>query len=185
MRKRIRDRERRHPTDRRFGGGRIPMRAGPGGAPLRDACRARMRHKSRVRIACIAAVAAALAGCGSDKSESLPAACTEGPDVVVRALAKAPAPVTIDGTPISECFNRDATSDDVQIVGTNLLGAAQQLVDRNQALQLGYLIGAARRGAKRNGLGDEIVRRLEAEATVDAAQRANYDRGLRAGAATG
>jgi hypothetical protein len=138
-----------------------------------------------VRIACIAAVAALLAGCGGDKSESLPAACTNGPDAVVKALAKAPAPVTIDGTPISECFNRDASGDDVQIVGTNLLAAAQQLADDGQALQLGYLIGAARRGAKRNGLGAEIVRRLEAESSGLSGPRADYRRGLRAGLTQG
>jgi hypothetical protein len=138
-----------------------------------------------VRIACIAAALALLAGCGGDKSESLPAACTNGPDAVVKALAKAPARVTIDGTPISECFNRNASGDDVQIVGTNLLAAAQQLADQKQALQLGYLIGAARRGAKRNGLGDEIVRRLEAETSGIGRARADYQRGLRAGLAQG
>jgi hypothetical protein len=138
-----------------------------------------------VRIACIAATLALLAGCGGDKSESLPAACTNGPDAVVKALAKAPAHVTIDGTPISECFNRDASGDDVQIVGTNLLAAAQQLADQKQALRLGYLIGAARRGARRNGLGDEIVRRLEAETTGLGSGRAAYARGLRAGLAQG
>ena len=138
-----------------------------------------------MRIACIAATLALLAGCGGDKSESLPAACTNGPDAVVKALAKAPAHVTIDGTPISECFNRDASGDDVQIVGTNLLAAAQQLSDRGQALQLGYLIGAARRGAKRNGLGAEIVRRLEAESAALGRCRAAYTSGLRAGLAQG
>jgi hypothetical protein len=138
-----------------------------------------------VRIACIAVLGLAFAGCGNDKSESLPAACTEGTEAIVKALAKAPAPVTIDGTPISQCFNRDASGDDVQIVGTNLLGAAQQLADRGEALQLGYLIGAARKGAKRNGLGAEIVRRLEAETTVGAGRKAAYNRGLRAGTATG
>jgi hypothetical protein len=138
-----------------------------------------------VRIACIALAAALLAGCGSDKSESLPAACTDGPDAVVKALAKAPAPVTIDGTPISQCFNRDASGDDVQIVGTNLLAAAQQLSDKGKALPLGYLVGAARRGAKRNGLGDEIVRRLEAESSGLSEGRSDYERGLRAGLAQG
>jgi hypothetical protein len=138
-----------------------------------------------VRIACIAAALALLAGCGGDKPESLPAACTNGPDAVVKALAKAPARVTIDGTPISECFNRNASGDDVQIVGTNLLAAAQQLADQKQALQLGYLIGAARRGAKRNGLGDEIVRRLEAESSSVSSDRPDYRRGLRAGLAQG
>jgi hypothetical protein len=138
-----------------------------------------------VRIACIAALGLALAGCGNDKSESLPAACTEGSDAIVKALARAPAPVTIDGTPISHCFNRDASGDDVQIVGTNLLAAAQQLADRGEALQLGYLIGAARRGAQRNGLGAEIVRRLQAETDALGGARAGYRRGLRAGLAQG
>jgi hypothetical protein len=145
-----------------------------------------------VRIALVVLVAAVLAGCGGDRSEPLPAACTEGPAAFTKALAAAPGAVTIDGkTPISHCFNRDATGDDVQIVGTFLLSAAQQLGDRTRAgdkaaaLKLGYLIGAAQRGAKRNGLGDEIVRRLEAEATVAPAERAAYDRGRRAGSAAG
>jgi hypothetical protein len=138
-----------------------------------------------VRIACIAAVALALSACGSDKSESLPAACTEGPAVIVKALGDAPGAVTIEGTPISACFNRDASGDDVQIVGTNLLAAAQQLADRGQALQLGYLVGAARKGAERNGLGAEIVRRLEAESSSLGGGRAAYQRGLRAGLAQG
>jgi hypothetical protein len=138
-----------------------------------------------VRIACIAVIGVLLAGCGGDKSESVPAACTEGPAAVVGALAKAPAPVTIDGTPISHCFNRDASGDDVQVVGTILLAAAQQLSDEGRPLELGYLVGAARRGAKRNGLGAEIVRRLEAEASGLGSGRAAYRRGLRAGLAQG
>jgi hypothetical protein len=126
-----------------------------------------------------------LAGCGSDRSESLPAACTQGPGAFVDALAKAPAAVTVDGTPISRCFNRDARGEDVQILGTNLLGAAQQLADRGQALQVGYLIGAARRGAKRNGLAAELVRRLRQEPTAEMIASSDYKRGLRAGLATG
>jgi hypothetical protein len=145
-----------------------------------------------VRIALLVVIAGLLAGCGADRSESLPAACTGGPPAFTKALARAPGAVTIDGrTPISHCFNRGASGEDVQIVGTMLLAVAQQLGDKARAgddtaaLRLGYLIGAARRGAKRNGLGDEIVRRLEAETAVAAAQRAAYDRGLRAGSAEG
>jgi hypothetical protein len=137
-----------------------------------------------VRWLAVICVAAA-AGCGGDKSEPLPTACSTGPGVVVKALAKAPAPVTIDGTPISRCFNRNASGDDVEIVGTNLLTAEQELLDRHQALQVGYLIGAARRGAERNGLGAEIVRRLEAEASRVSSAGAGYQRGLRAGLAQG
>jgi hypothetical protein len=132
-----------------------------------------------------------LAGCGSDRSESLPAACTEGPGAIQKALVKAPARVTVDGTPISECFNRDARGDDEQIVGTNLLAAAQQLGDRAKggdeqaALRLGYLVGAAKRGSKRNGLGAEIIRRLEVETSGLGSTRAAYERGLRAGSTQG
>jgi hypothetical protein len=130
-----------------------------------------------------------LAGCGgSGSKEALPTACKQGPGIVMKALAKAPAAVALGGvTPISHCFNRDATGDDVQIVGTNLLAAAQQLGDRARAgdtkaaLRLGYLVGAARKGARRNGLGAEIVRRLEVEAAGASARSPAYDRGLRAG----
>ncbi|MEA2425087.1 MAG: hypothetical protein QOH13_1497 [Thermoleophilaceae bacterium] len=126
-----------------------------------------------------------LAGCGSDRSESLPAACIQGPGAVMKALAKAPAAVTLGGAPISRCFNRNAHGQDEQIVGTNLLSAAQQLGDRGQAVRLGYLVGAARRGSARNGLGDELVRRLEAEAPPSGARRREYERGLLAGLRTG
>jgi hypothetical protein len=138
------------------------------------------------------AVLVALAGCGGDKSESLPRPCTEGPAAILKALAKAPANVSIDGTtPISQCFNRDASGNDVQIVGTFLLSAAQQLGDRarqgdeRSALRLGYLVGAAQRGARRNGLGSEIVRRIEAETDGLGSSRAAYQRGRRAGLING
>jgi hypothetical protein len=141
-----------------------------------------------VPAACIAVV---LAGCGRDRSESLPPICMEGPGAVLKALAKAPGNVAMHGTPISRCFNRDANGDDIEIVGTNLLAAAQQLADRARAgdaraaLRLGYLIGAARKGARRNGLGAEIVRRLETEVSLGAASHRPYERGLRAGLSGG
>jgi hypothetical protein len=168
MRKRISDRERRHTLI-------VGSRA----------------DTSCVRRLLIPVLVVVIAGCGADRSESLPAACTAGPDAVQKALAKAPAAVTVDGTPISECFNRDARGDDVQIVGTNLLAAAQQLGDRakqgdqDAALRLGYLVGAARKGAKRNGLGAEIVRRIEVETSGLGSGRTAYERGLRAGSQQG
>ena len=136
-------------------------------------------------------IALAVAGCGGNKHEKLPAACSSGPLAITTALQKAPAAVTIDGTPISRCFNRGASGDDIQIVGTDLVTAASQLHDRTQqgkpgaALQLGYLVGAAERGYKRSGLGDELVRRIEAEASGLGTARADYERGLRAGLASG
>jgi hypothetical protein len=131
------------------------------------------------------ALLSAVAGCGSSGAEKLPVACTQGPGAVVKALAAAPRAVTIGGTPISRCFNRDARGQDVQIVGTNLLAAAEELAAGRRGLELGYLIGAARRGAKRNGLGDELVRRLQQEPTGALIHSADYQRGLRAGLSTG
>jgi hypothetical protein len=154
--------------------------------PLAPECAITPGMRAWPAIACLLPV---LAGCGS--SAKLPAGCNQGPDAIVKALGKAPAAVAIDGTPISGCFTRNASSDNVQIVGTNLLGAAEQLGDRARAgdpkaaLQLGYLIGAAQRGSRRNGLGDELVRRLDAETTVAATGQAAYARGLRAGEAGG
>ena len=131
-----------------------------------------------------------VAGCGSNGSEKLPAPCSDGPEPVLKALAAAPGAVAMDGTPISRCFNRGASGDDEQILGTGLVGAAQQLADGARtdprtALQLGYLVGAAERGAKRNGLGAEIVRRLQAEAAAAAPNPKAFDRGRRAGLAGG
>jgi hypothetical protein len=133
-----------------------------------------------------------LPGCGHSKTERLPAACSQGPLAITQALQKAPGEVAIGGqTPISRCFNRNASGNDIQVVGSDLLTAAQRLHDDAQqgkpgaALQLGYLVGAARRGAKRSGLGDELVRRLEAETSGLGNARARYERGLRAGLTRG
>jgi hypothetical protein len=132
----------------------------------------------------------ALAGCGS--SEKLPAICTGGPAPVRKALAAAPAAVRMDGVAISHCFTRNASADDVQVVGESLLAVAQDLAVRAQsasegpdALQLGYLIGAARRGAARSGVASELVRRLGEETGDLPARSAAYERGLRAGLAKG
>ena len=56
---------------------------------------------------------------------------------------------------------------------------------RRKRFLLGYLIGAAQRGNKRSGLGDELVRRLEAETGGLGSGRSDYERGVRAGLARG
>src|SRR5437763_954952 len=128
-----------------------------------------------------------IAGCGGNGRESLPSACTTGPAAIEKALAAAPAQVTVGGIPLSHCFTRDASADDVQIVGTNLLAVAQHLSDEaapdpegGAALRLGYLVGASRRGAARNGLAAELVRRLEQEGARLPPDSSAYQRGLRA-----
>jgi hypothetical protein len=144
------------------------------------------------RIAALAAVAA-IAGCGNNPDiqvTNLPVECVGVPSRVLKALERAPAPVRVGGVPISHCFIKDQSGTDVQILGTTLVAAAQQLGDRAgsdgaMALRLGYLVGAAQRGARRNGVADELVRRLEAETGGVGGNRQAYQRGLRAGLATG
>ena len=141
------------------------------------------------RLAALA-IATVIAGCGS-ASQRLPADCVRGPAAFERALRAAPGQVTVGHTRISQCFVHNASSDDVQVVGTYLLTAAQEISyraqqgDRSAAVQLGYLIGAASRGADRNGVSTELVRRLEAEAGGTDKLHAALEQGLRAGRAEG
>jgi hypothetical protein len=148
-----------------------------------------------VRSAAVLVVLVVLAGCGgSDNSDiritDQPPECAGDSAGLLKALGAAPGRVTVDGRPISRCFRRNQDSAELQALGTGFLAAAQQLGDRaaadpGAALQLGYLIGAARRGAQRYGVADEMVRRLEGETGALGPNRAAYGRGLRAGLAQG
>lgn len=146
----------------------------------------------RAAVAVAATVGAAIAaGCGGGDPPPLPPACTEGPDPVLHALARAPGRVRLDdGTPLSECVAKAFDDGEIQQLGVALTPAADRLADRatpTAALQLGYLIGAVRRGASRtNGVHAELVRHLEATATsTGAALQAATRRGIAAGEATG
>jgi hypothetical protein len=129
-----------------------------------------------------------LAGCGDDKQRPA-AACTEGPESVLVALRKAPAPVTLGGRPLSRCLTDGSNADDVQVVGAAWVEAAGSLADRAadspngpDALRLGYLVGAAELGASRTpGIHSEMVRRLEQEATPVLGRSRALARGRRAG----
>jgi hypothetical protein len=151
--------------------------------------------------ACLACAALGLTAC-DDGSTPLSAGCTQGSDPIERALGAAPGRVVLpDGTPLSHCV-RDARSDaDLQNVGLAMSAAADHLSERATAgdtaaaMGLGYLAGAARRGGKKtNGVGLELVRRVElragrlvgdgaARGTV--AVRAAIRRGLAAGERSG
>ncbi|MFL5893996.1 MAG: hypothetical protein ACJ76Z_02640, partial [Thermoleophilaceae bacterium] len=117
-------------------------------------------------------------------------ACAGDSAALVKALAKAPGRVLVDGEPISHCFTANEDAADVQALGTSLVGAAQRLGDRaasdaRAALELGYLIGAARRGSERSSVTAEMVRRLEGEAGRVGSNASAYKRGLRAGLVKG
>jgi hypothetical protein len=158
-----------------------------------------MRRMLR-RLAALLAVAAlgpAAAGCGADDPPPIDAACTASAAAIERALARAPAPVTLaSGTRLSDCVARARSDADLQNTGSALTRAADDLAmraergDAQAAIGLGYLVGAARRGAKHTaGIHAELTRRMESSARVLADGGATVAtalrRGVRAGEATG
>jgi hypothetical protein len=141
-------------------------------------------------LAGLAAVLAAV-GCGAQEESTVPVACKAGPDAVGRALADAPEPVRVHGIPLSECLSAASDQADLQAVGSAFVESASDLApearadpESAEALRLGYLVGAARRGAV-PGIHEELVRRLEQELTgVDTSSKA-FERGERAGRISG
>jgi hypothetical protein len=145
----------------------------------------------RLRTGLFAALALALAACGSD-TPPLSGDCTRGVSLGA-ALAAAPGQVALpDGTRLSDCVRRAESDSEIQEVaaGATTLAdflAAQAKTSDDAAVRLGYLIGAARRGASHTpGIHAELVRRLEdAAAAVPRTRRAALDRGLAAGERAG
>jgi hypothetical protein len=149
-----------------------------------------------VRAARVAAIAAlALAGCGSSKPDAMPAACRGDHAALTAALARAPAPVSLaGGTRLSRCVSTAGTGGDLQSLGIALTQIADELrarADRDggAALQLGYLVGAVRRGAAGTpGIASQLARRVEASSApqlVRPGPRAQLERGIRLGEAGG
>jgi hypothetical protein len=156
----------------------------------------------RIRIAIVFAAAACLiaAGCG-EPSDSTPVACLEGTGAYVQALGAAPGVVKLQGeTLISECLAENQQGGDLATVGTALVAAATRLNAEARAepggdanLQLGYLLGAAERGAEgTNGIHTDLIRRLSAAARYSPDNRplppaflSTYREGFDAGQARG
>jgi hypothetical protein len=140
--------------------------------------------------------AVALAACGAT-SAPLDGACLSSAGTIERALARAPQPVTLpSGTRLSQCVANARSDSDLQTAGAVLTRAADHLAaaaragDADAALRLGYLVGAARRGAARTaGIHAELQRHIERAAAVlvDGGARvaAALAHGQRAGEATG
>lgn len=124
---------------------------------------------ARVAIALSALLAVlAIAGCGK-QDNSTPVACLEGRSAYIAALASAPGEAALDGdTPISECLAENQQGGDLATVGAALVEAATALNAEAREepggganLRLGYLIGAAQRGAERTeGIHADLLRRL-------------------------
>ncbi len=126
----------------------------------------------RLLTALLVPLALLVASCGSP-DDSTPVACLEGSGAYLRALRAAPGEVRLRGdTPISGCLAENQAGGDLATVGAAMLRAATGLNAEARAqpggdanLELGYLLGAAQRGAdETEGIHDELVRRLTAAA---------------------
>jgi hypothetical protein len=122
--------------------------------------------RARIGIALLTLVV--LAGCGSTDS-STPVVCLEGEGAYLKALEGAPGEVKLQGeTLVSECLVENQKGGELATVGTALVGVATKLNAEARAepggeanLQLGYLLGAAERGASQtDGIHAELIRRL-------------------------
>jgi hypothetical protein len=111
---------------------------------------------------------AALAGCGS-QDDSTPVACLEGTGAYEKALRNAPGEVLLEGeTPIGDCLASNQSGGDLARVGeamvetaTTLNAEAREADGGQPAIDLGYLLGAAQRGAEDSeGIHADLVRRL-------------------------
>ncbi|HEU4706940.1 MAG TPA: hypothetical protein VFS64_07125 [Solirubrobacterales bacterium] len=123
-----------------------------------------MRARFVIFVACVFA----LAGCGSQDG-STPVVCLEGAMAYERALRDAPGEVLLGGeTPIGDCLASNQKPGDLAGVGKAMVEAATKLnaqareEDGGQAAtELGYLIGAAQRGAEDSeGIHADLIRRL-------------------------
>jgi hypothetical protein len=148
-----------------------------------------MSRRRALAMALLAAGAIA-GGCGND-DRPLPAACTSGTRALAAALRSAPRPVALaDGTKLSTCVARARSEADLQNVGAAFTRIADRLAavmpaSDDAALQLGYLIGATRRGARHtSGIHLELVRRLDQTVSLDGPpgpRQAAFRQGVAAG----
>jgi hypothetical protein len=127
-------------------------------------------------------------GCGQDE-EQIASACKDGSVAVRKALRDAPAAVRLGGAPLSDCLSEEADGGELQLVGTSFVEAAAALApsarrrpEGRAALELGYLMGAARRGGSTTqGVHSELLRRMEQELAGVDTRAASFRRGERAG----
>jgi hypothetical protein len=160
--------------------------------PLRSAIR-------RAGSAAIALSLALLAGCGgSDDDDETPAACLANNQGYLQALEGAPGPVRLGGsTPISECLVPAQEAGQLASVGQEMIVAATKLNNEarrdpgaHAAVELGYLIAAASKGA--DAIHTDLVRRLnsaaqfsQSGAALPASFQRAFGRGYAAGRASG
>lgn len=133
------------------------------------------------RALVLAALLSGLAACGcGGPGDSTPVACLEGTKAYLRALERAPGEVRLEGgTPISDCLAENQQAGDLATVGLAMVTAATRLNSEARArpggaanVELGYLLGAAKRGAAdTEGIHAELIRRLVVAARYSPAGR--------------
>jgi hypothetical protein len=135
----------------------------------------------------ILALALLATSCGSGE-DSAPVACLEGPSFYLGGGR--------DGVLVSECLAENQSGGDLANVGAAMLAAATKLNAEARAepggaanVGLGYLLGAAQRGAGGTaGIHAELIRRLTAAAHYSPGERplpAAFRRAYRRGYDTG
>jgi hypothetical protein len=141
--------------------------------------------------AVLTASSLAVIACGSEPPP-MPLICTDTDAAgYLHALTAAPGPVRLrGGVPISKCTRLVLTDADLQVLGTNVHGAAETLAlraargDAAAALQLGYLSAAVDRGSGTTGIAAELARRVQT-AVVAAGEAPEIQRALARGGAAG
>jgi hypothetical protein len=125
-------------------------------------------NRSRLNLFFLLIGVALVAGCGS-QGDSTPPACLEGASTYKKALQDAPGEVRLGGEiAISDCLASNQQAGDLSRVGeamletaTSLSAQAREKDGGDAAVQLGYLIGAAQRGAETSeGIHSDLIRRL-------------------------
>lgn len=144
------------------------------------------------RFLLLAGLLTLVAGCGDGNEEETPVACLEGRAAYLDPQAAEP--------PLSECLTESQQGGDLANVGEAMVAAATRLNSEARedpggeaAFRLGYLLGAAERGAEgTEGIHADLIRRLRAAALYSPADRglpatvlSAYRRGLEAGLARG
>jgi hypothetical protein len=156
--------------------------------------------RTALGLALVAALVALLTGCGKSEATT-PNACFEGAGAYGKALADAPGEVRVGGeTPISECLAQNQDPGELAQVGEALVAAATRLNAEARSepggqasLELGYLLGAAERGAgETEGIHSDLLRRLEVAARFAPGEQpltpsflATYRKGFDAGKENG
>ena len=152
----------------------------------------RFRARTHPIVVIALSLAAVLPGCGEDAT-AVPVACTEGDHELLAALRSAPGQVRVGDGKLSDCLREESDGDQLQLVGTSFVEAASRLAARARrepdgrgALELGYLVAAAHRGGDHTqGVHDELLRRLDQEASTVDTRAPAYRRGEQAGRTRG